>query len=446
MILDFESALSLMATQAATLAPPRETETLPLLETLGRILAAPVTADRDQPPFDRSTRDGFATRAADLNARQPLNVIGTLKAGDLWSGPALLPGQALEIMTGAPIPPGADAVAMLEHVTLINHLLTPEPNRTWHPGENIVPQASEAHAGQTVLPTGTPIAAAEIALAAACGRPTLTVFRRPRVAIVATGDELVELAEHPLSGPKARSIPAWGEVPGTGPEQGQSAEGATYRDRQNNPGPAALAPQQIWNSNSHALAALVLAAGGDPIRLPITLDTRASVAASLALARHADLIVFSGGVSMGQYDLIEEVLQAAHAEFLFTGVRMQPGKPVVFGKLDNQFFFGLPGNPISTQVTFHCFVEPFLRTLAGAAAPQTPRWALATLAHPSERKPNLTRLLPAHLAGTQVRIVGWQGSGDLAANARANCYAELPASQNTQTEIPAGTPIRILLR
>ncbi len=403
MILDFEPALTLLAAQAALLQPPCDTETIPLLQSLNRVLAHPVPAGRDQPPFDRSTRDGFALRSSESG---PRNILGLIKAGDLWTGPTLASGQAIEIMTGAPVPQGTDAVAMLEHVTRTGNLITPEPNRAWTPGENIVPRGSEAQAGQIVIPSGTLIAPAEIALAASCGRAELTVYRRPRVAIVATGDELVEVGAE-----------------------------------------TTLAPPQIYNSNSHALAALVLAAGAEPLRLPITPDTREAVAASLELAREADLIVFSGGVSMGQYDLVEEVLLAAGAEFHFTGVRMQPGKPVVFGHLpgaaiNQKKIFGLPGNPISTQVTFHTFVEPFLRTLAGA--PFTgPRWALATLTHAAGPKPNLTRLLPAHLSGTEVHIIPWQGSGDLAANARANCYAELPPGSAL---IEPRTPIRILLR
>ena len=407
-VLDFESALTLLRARAGTLCTPAQSESIPLAQSLSRVLAAAVQADRDQPPFHRSTRDGFALSAAYFTQTRQAKITGTLKAGDSWNGPPLAPGEAIEIMTGAPVPAGADAVAMVEHVTQDKAVLTAAPDRLWSPGENIVPRGAEARAGQCLIPARTLVTAAEIALAAACGQSTLTVFRQPAVAIVATGDELVELDE-------TRNT---------------------------------LAPQQIWNSNSHALAALVTAAGADPYRLPITPDTREAVAASLERARQADLIVFSGGVSMGQYDLVEEVLQAAGAEFLFTGVRMQPGKPVVFGLLpDNAsrpetYFFGLPGNPISTQVTFHCFVEPFLRTLAGAS-PSAPRWALATLTQPEPRKPDLTRLLPARMAGTQLTIVPWQGSGDLAANARANCYAELPAGSGT---IPADTPIRVLLR
>ena len=315
--------------------------------------------------------------------------------------------QAIEIMTGAPVPDGADAVAMIEHVQRDQDRLSPLPGRRWNPGDNIVPRGSEACAGQPVLAAGSLAGAAEIALAAACGRAQLSVFRRPRVAIVPTGDELVDL--------------------GT---------------------PRTLKDQQIWNSNSYALAAMVAGAGGEAVRLPIAPDRRAAIAASLETARACDLIVLSGGVSMGQYDLVEEMLLEAGAEFFFTGVKMQPGKPVVFGRLPSRgdlpsrFFFGLPGNPISTQVTFHCFVEPFLRALAGAGI-HDPRWALARLAQPEARKPGQTRLLPARMDACDVRVLGWQGSGDLAANARANCYVELPAGEGT---LEPGSIVRVLLR
>jgi molybdopterin molybdotransferase len=184
------------------------------------------------------------------------------------------------------------------------------------------------------------------------------------------------------------------------------------------------------------------------VRLPIARDVRAAVEAAIAAGRGAELLVLSGGVSMGQYDLVEEVLEAQGAEFFFTGVRMQPGKPVVFGRLPAQgvlpaqYFFGLPGNPISTQVTFHVFVEPLIRALGGAGV-RGPQFVLARLAADVAGKPGLTRLLPAHLAGVEVALVGWQGSGDLAANARANCYALLPADGEG---FRAGEVVRILLR
>jgi molybdopterin molybdotransferase len=192
---------------------------------------------------------------------------------------------------------------------------------------------------------------------------------------------------------------------------------------------------------------MVSAAGGTPIRLPIARDLREDIHQRILAARSANLLILSGGVSMGEYDLVEEVLTTFGAEFLFTGVRMQPGKPVVFGRLPARgdapelYFFGLPGNPISTQVTFHCFAELFLRTLAGEPNPAR-KWALATLTEPVQAKPNLTRLLPARLEGTSVTTTPWQGSGDLAANARANCYVEFKPN----TAYAAGDTLRILLR
>ena len=263
--------------------------------------------------------------------------------------------------------------------------------------------------GETILAAGAEIAGAEFALAASCGRSTLTVFRRPAVAIVATGDELVEIEAKP-------------EL------------------------------RQIRNSNSYGLAALVARAGGEPSRLPIAPDRRPELERIIRAAGSSHLMLLSGGVSMGKYDLVEEVLQELGAEFFFTGVRMQPGKPVVFGRLPAadgvaaQFFFGLPGNPVSTQVTFHCFVKPLLRAMAGAAS-HDPRFAQATLAEDTVGKPGLTQVLPARLTSNrlrpEVRLVKWQGSGDLAANARANCYAVLPPEKE---RFAAGEIITVLLR
>jgi len=405
-ILDFDEALSVVQDHAIGLQK-LEAETEPLLECLGRVLAEPVTADRDQPPFDRSTRDGFAMRAEDAGAT--LKVLGQIRAGERWSGQPLKSGEAIEIMTGAPVPEGADAVAMVEHVEAQDESMRLSEGRSLRLGENIVRRGSEARAGDRVLARGTAIAAAEIALGASCGLSGLFVYRKPRVAIVATGDELVELDETP-------------------------------------------GDQQIRNSNSYGLAALVAEAGGEAVRLPIARDRRDDLEKVILQARSSDLLLLSGGVSMGKYDLVEEVLHTMGAEFFFTGVKMQPGKPVVFGRLPAsgdfpaQFFFGLPGNPISTQVTFHCFVAPMLRVMAGAIA-SPPRFAQATLAEDVAGKPGLTRVLPSHLTHDrvrpEVRIVAWQGSGDLAANARANCYAVLPADKE---RFVSGDVITVLLR
>jgi molybdopterin molybdotransferase len=406
-VVGFEEALKTVLRHAADLSVPA-TEILPLLACSDRVLAETVQADRDQPPFDRSTRDGFAVLASEFGAGA-LRIAGEVRAGDQWRGGALQTGAAIEIMTGAPIPQGADAVVMVEHVERIDGTIRPIAGRTIRHGENIVPRGSEARIGEAVLAAGTRIEGAETALAAACGYSDLTVFRKPKVAIVATGDELVEIDAKP-------------------------------------------GPQQIRNSNSYGLAALVARAGGEAVRLPIAPDRRPELEAIIRSGRSCELMLLSGGVSMGAYDLVEEVLNTLGAEFFFTGVKMQPGKPVVFGRLPAaddlpaQFFFGLPGNPVSTQVTFHCFVEPLLRATSGAAA-LGPKFAQATLAEDVTSKPGLTQILPAlltsNLVRPQVKLVSWQGSGDLAANARANCYAVLPEEKERFT---AGDVITILLR
>ena len=403
MVVDFDEALAIVQAAARTFAVP-QIEQVALLDCVGRVLAQPVVADRDQPAFDRSTRDGFAVRAASITGGVALRVTGQVRAGEAWAGEVVGEDSAVQIMTGAPLPAGADAVVMVEHVERADGAITLVSGRSLEPGENVVPARAEARAGQEVLPPGTRIGAAEIALAAACGCVRLPIFMRSRVAIVATGDELVEVAEKP-------------------------------------------GPQQIRNSNSYALAAMVTMAGAAPERLTTAPDVREAIRERIERGRQADLLVFSGGVSMGEYDLVEAVLAEFGAEFLFTGVRMQPGKPVVFGILPargdapERYFFGLPGNPISTQVTFHCLVEPLLRLLGGEAEAK-PKWAQATLLEAVAGKPGITRLLPARMDGIGVRVVGWQGSGDLAANARANCYAKfLP-----QKDYRKGEVIRVLLR
>jgi len=406
-VVGFDEALGIVLAKAAGVGKPG-IEAAELLHCAGRALARTVTADRDQPPFDRATRDGFAVRAVELG-RGELRITGQVRAGERWQGGLLEEFAAIEIMTGAPVPEGADAVVMVEHVERTDGSVRLLGGRTIRSGENIVVRGGEAKAGQAVIASGAVIGGAEIALAAACGCAKLTVFRSPRVAIVATGDELVELAEVP------------GET-------------------------------QIRNSNSYGLAALVANAGGEAVRMPIARDRREELEATVRGARGCDLMVLSGGVSMGEYDLVEEVLLAMGAEFFFTGVRMQPGKPVVFGRLPadgdlaEQFFFGLPGNPISAQVTFHCFVEPLLRAMTGAEV-EGPRFVQATLAEDVAGKAGLMRVLPARLTTDRIRpevkVVGWKGSGDLAANARANCYVVLPPEKE---RFLAGEVITILLR
>jgi molybdopterin molybdotransferase len=404
-VLAFDQALEEVLTHARSAAGARGVETAELLAGAGRVLGAAVMADRDQPAFDRATRDGYAVRAGDV--REALRVVGSVRAGESWSGAALGEGEAIEIMTGAPVPAGADAVVMVEHTALVERALRVEAGRSLRVGENVVPRGAETLAGNVVLPKGRLLGAAEISVAASCGLAKVQVFARPKVAIVATGDELVELDE---------PMEAW----------------------------------QIRNSNSYALAALVEAAGGVGERLAIARDTLGELRAQVAEGREADLLLLSGGVSMGKYDLVEQVLREFRAEFFFTGALIQPGKPIVFGRLPSEkgwtYFFGLPGNPVSAQVCFALFVAPMLRALSGRTE-IAPVFVEARLAEEVKGGARVTRFLPAELSGgwdgVEVRVVGWQGSGDVVANARGNGYVVLLAGVE---HFPVGLTVRVLLR
>jgi molybdopterin molybdotransferase len=415
-VLEFEEALGEVLRHAGSLARPRATEQVSLLDASGRVLAKPVVADRDQPPFARSTRDGYAVRSEDVGAGRSLRVLGSVRAGEMWRGEALGPGEAIEIMTGAPVPASADAVLMVEHASMgEDGLLRVAGGRRSEQGENVVAPGAEAQASAELIPVGRRIGVAEIALAASCGCARLEVFERPKVAIVATGDELVELDEKPE---------AW----------------------------------QIRNSNSYALAVMVAGEGGFGGRLKIARDSVEDLRERIAQASMWDMVLLSGGVSMGKYDLVEQVLDEFGAEFFFTGAWIQPGKPVVFGRVSksaNQrvselaectYFFGLPGNPVSTEVCFRLFVAPMLRAMAGQTD-IAPRFVAAKLAEDVKGGARMTRFLPAMVEGdwrgVTVRVVPWQGSGDLAANARANGFVVLP---NGVERFAAGESVRVLLR
>lgn len=326
-----------------------------------------------------------------------------MRAGDAPIATPLAPGTAWEIMTGAAVLPGADAVAMLEHVEAIAGTILLTPPRTLTSGENIVPEGAEARAGDELVPAGTRLTAAQIAAAAACGYAEIEVHCRPRVAILATGDELVAVTEKPK-------------------------------------------PGQIRNSNAPMLAALVSAFGGEPILLPAVPDTAEALDTALAQTAEADMILLSGGVSAGKFDLVEPALERLGAKFHFTGARIQPGKPIVFGELQRnaavQPFFGLPGNPISSAATFLLFAAPMLAAIAGNKN-ALPRFALARLKREVKGNPNLTRFVPAicTAATAEVEPAGSQGSGDIAAFARANCFLVIPEGT---TKLAAGEIARIL--
>ena len=375
-ILSFEEARHTVEREAAEIKPHAQ-ERASLLESANRILAEDVLADRDLPPFPRSTRDGYAVRSSDSGK---LKLIAEIRAGITTELPKIKAGECAAIMTGAPLPPGADAVIMIEYTTLEGTTVTLQ--RAVTSGENVVPQGAEAKKGDVLLKRGSRLAPAALAVAASAGRSELKVFVRPKIAVLSTGDELVDVNQQP-------------------------------------------APTQIRNSNSHSLAAQIAAAGGEPVILPIAADETSRLRRLIEEGLKADLLLLSGGVSMGKHDLVEPVLNDLKAEFFFTGARIQPGKPVAFGRALETYFFGLPGNPVSTLVTFQLFAEPIVKALAGAT-PEPLRFLQARLKSEITVKPGLTRFLPATLSGdldhTEVELVKWQGSGDVVSAAKADCY------------------------
>ena len=406
-VLSFEDARLVVSEQAALIQAgiqAGDTESVDLLSATGRVLAEPVSADRDLPPFPRSTRDGYAVRSADLSQLPAtLDVIGEIKAGEKLERipAAIVTGQSVSIMTGAPIPAGADAVVMVEYSSQRGKQV--EITRSVAPGENIVPLGAEARGGARLLERGVRLNEAAIALAASVGKSRLQVYKRPRVAVLTTGDEIVDVSATP-------------------------------------------GPTQIRNSNSYSLAAQILKSGGEPVLLPVAPDELQELLRLIKEGLKQNLLLLTGGVSMGRYDLVEQALSELHAEFFFTGAKIQPGRPVVFGKCaagecgagaparerPATYFFGLPGNPVSTMVTFEFFARPVLEALAGQS-PRKLKFLHARLKKEIRIKTGLKRFLPAILSGefedSEVELVAWQGSGDIAATARANCYIVIPSDR-----------------
>ena len=403
-ILTFEQARFVVEEKAASLKA-KGRELVSILDSQGRVLAEPIRADRDFPPFARAARDGYAVRAADV-ATTPAELAwaGEIKAGSQLV-PSLKPGQAIEIMTGAPSPEGADAVVMVEHTE--RRGTTVEIRSRPVSGDNIVATGSEAKRGDELVRPGTRLGYAEIAMAAAVGRSRLVVTSRPAVAVLSTGDEVIDV-----------------DVP---PNR-----------------------NQIRNSNAYSLAAQIQAAGGEPLILPIAPDEPGRLRELLSEGLESDLLLVSGGVSMGKYDLVESVLAEKQAEFFFTGALIQPGRPIVFGRVPNaggfRYFFGLPGNPISTMITFELFARPLVEALAGMV-PRSLTFTHAKLKTAIHTKTGLKRFLPAILTGgferAQVELAAWKGSGDIASVVRSNCFVVVPPDRET---IDAGEWIAVLLR
>ncbi len=315
---------------------PLPTEEVPLDECAGRVLMTDISSDIDMPPFDKSAMDGYACRRADLPG--PLRVLGSIPAGCV-TDLVLEPGTCVEIMTGAPLPHEADCVVMVEHVRTDGDTIV----RVQASGaDNICRRAEDIATGQVVLRTGTLLGPAEVAVLAGAGATRVPVARRVRVGVLATGSELVTIDQLP--------------------------SGAHIRD-----------------SNSHQLIAQLQTLGADAWRLGIVADEREMILAALATARReCDLVICSGGVSMGNLDLVPELLEASGFDLCFDSVAMQPGRPTVFGDTGDCYCCGLPGNPVSTFVVTELLLRPFIYALAGHA--WYPRWHRSVLAVDVERR------------------------------------------------------------
>jgi molybdopterin molybdotransferase len=368
---------------------------------IGRVLAENVVADRNYPPFDRSIRDGFAVRASD--AAQPgarLRIIGESRAGIAFDG-TVNAGECVRIFTGAPIPRGANAVVMQEFAKIEDGFAVLQQAAL--PSQNYVMAGAESRVGECVIARGTRLGFAELAMAAQVGHTHVEVSRRPRVAILTTGDEIVDVTQKP---------------------------GAF----------------QIRNSNATSLAALVWMAGGQAVICENAPDDLAKLREHIERALSADILVMSGGVSVGQYDFVEEVLRQLGVEFFFDSVALRPGKPAVFGWCREKPVFGLPGNPVSTMVTFELFVRPAIELINGREPRPIP-YLKAKLAHPVRERGALTHFLPARVTQTNgdpvVETLLWEGSGDIGAVVRGNCFLVIHESK---LELEAGEWVDVLHR
>lgn len=385
-MLDVHTARDLVLKQCCQAAvQPVSISEIPLLDSFRRVLAEDIILDRDQPPFNRSMRDGFALRSEDLAILPAtLSCVGEVKAGEEPSR-VLEAGQAIQIMTGSPVPVGANAVVMIENTERISPTKV-RVLREVRSGENIAVRGSERQMGCRLMKSGQVISFFELSVLAAVGRSSVKVFRQPAVSILPTGDELVN------------------------PDQ--------------IPGPA-----QIRNTNSSSLYALTLRAGARPRLLEIAKDSHQDLRRKIQDGLQSDVLVLSGGVSMGNYDLVESALLERGAEILFNSVSIRPGKPTVFARLGDRWIFGLPGNPVSAFVTFEVFVRPVLRHLQGLSTDGDTILQGRLLESISD-KSGRTSFLPARVTHSHgvndVLPLEWKGSADIFSLIGANAFAIVP--------------------
>ncbi len=393
-MLRIENALQIILNQTPLLGE----EEIALPEAVGRVLRHDAISDLDLPPFDRARMDGYALKAADAAAASETNParlreIGEAAAGFSFNG-LVESGQAVRIMTGAPVPAGADAVQQIEVINTLGDGWI-EVQKAVQPGQFITPRGIEARAGDVMIKAGERISPAVAAVLASFGYARLTVSRRPRVALLSTGTELVEVTEKP-------------------------------------------GPSQIRNSNTYSLAGYAEAAGAEVISSGIVRDDFAATGEAIAAGLEAaDVVMLSGGVSMGDYDLVKPALIELGAEIFVEKVAMHPGKPTVFAKLDDKVIFGLPGNPVSVAVSFHLFARPALMKMQGANEIHLPRFQ-AYASKPVKGAPPRRSHQPGRLtikAGrAEVEPLKWSGSSDLVAFMKADCLIVVPEDRSSVAE------------
>ncbi|MBT5959823.1 MAG: molybdopterin molybdotransferase MoeA [Nitrospina sp.] len=379
-------------------------EKIPLDQALGRVLAEDVVSRVNNPPLDNSAMDGYALIAQDIQSATPenpvkLEVVEEIAAGYTAKG-TLKPGQTMRIMTGAPIPPGADAVLMQEDTQKDGNSILCLDRADVE--ENIRRAGEDVKIGEGVLKKGTTLSPAHIGMMAVVGRSQIAVSQRPTVSILSTGDEILELDETP-QGP------------------------------------------QIFNSNGHMLAAQIKSAGGIPLYLGIAKDTEKDLMEKFEWALKADIVVSSGGVSVGDYDLVKSSLQKMGQDMLFWKVAMKPGKPLAFGRIGKIPIFGLPGNPVSSFVSFEQFVRPSLRKVLGCSD-LSHKTVQAKLTRTIHKKPGRLHFLSSIVSWTDgeytVTPAGEQGSGILKSAANANSLLIFPLEAD---EIKQGQEVAVQL-
>ncbi|HEX4823470.1 MAG TPA: gephyrin-like molybdotransferase Glp [Candidatus Polarisedimenticolaceae bacterium] len=382
-------------------AAPLGAETVPLAEARGRFLAEPVAADRDAPPSDRSAMDGFAVRAKDAAAGAVLRIGGELPAGRSADGVRVLAGTAIRIFTGAVVPEGADAVVMVEATDEDRGTGRLTVREAAVPGQHIRRRGEDARAASPVLEEGRNLGPAEIAALASVGRATVRVGKRPSAVVLSTGDEIVGIADAP-------------------------------------------APHQIRNSNAPMLTALLRDEGAAAEERGNVADDPEALAAAIEAAGASDLVLLSGGVSVGDYDLVEDAVRRCGYDVLFHNVAMRPGKPLLAARRERRLLFGLPGNPLSAFAGFRVFVLPAVRRLMGDPAPRPAR-RRAVLAEALRQRPGREGYVLARLTwpdGEPVAVpVRSASSGDVLSLARANAFVVVPAGTSS---LDAGARVDVM--